>query len=56
MTDNDQFVGVRGDKIVVLAPKQSMARAQALRHAAWIVALADEDEEFPAVLEAVRRS
>ena len=33
-----------------------MTRAQALRLAAWLVALADDDDEFPAFLEAVQNT
>jgi hypothetical protein len=53
---NDQFVGGRGDGlIVVMAPKARMTRAEALRHAAWLVLVADPlGEEFARVLKAVR--
>jgi hypothetical protein len=55
-TVNDQLVGdTAGGNITVQMPKNLMTRAEALRHAAWIVALADPlEEEFPAVLAAVR--
>ncbi len=53
-TDNNQSVGVRGDEVVILLPQQVMSKSEALRHAAWLVALADDDDEFPAVLTAVR--
>jgi hypothetical protein len=64
--DNDQFVGgrpairdERDARVTVLAPQRSMAPAAAIRHAAWLVALAeitDPDVEgiFPHVLRAVR--
>lgn len=55
-TGNDQFAGVRGDKIVLVAPKIYMTKQEALRHAAWLVALADDDDEFPAILGAVRNT
>lgn len=53
---NDNLVGKRGDgTIVFLKPAMPMPVDEALRMAAWIVALADPlDEQFPAVLEAVR--
>jgi hypothetical protein len=53
---NDQYVGGRGDGlIVVMAPKARMTRAEALRHAAWLVLVADPmGEEFARVLSAVR--
>jgi hypothetical protein len=40
---NIQAVGVKGDDIVVLAPKQIMSKQEALVHAAWLVCLADEE-------------
>jgi hypothetical protein len=54
-TANDQLAGITGAGIVtVLMPKSRMTRAEALRHAAWLVAVADHDDEFPAILAAVR--
>ena len=55
-TFNDQFVGVNADGIVVLSPKQRMTKPEALRHAAWLVALADDDGEFADVLAAVQNT
>lgn len=55
-TFNAQMVGVSGDRIVVMMPKSSMTKAEALMHAAWLVALADNSEdnaEFKSVLDAV---
>jgi hypothetical protein len=54
-TGNDQLVGRSGDgTISVMVPSRLMTRQQALRHAAWLVAIADDDDEFPAILDAVR--
>lgn len=53
---NDQLVGAQGEEIIVMFPKQRMGKAEALRHAAWIVALADTKDEFPAVLAAVQNT
>jgi hypothetical protein len=53
-TFNRQGVGVLGEYIVVLRPMVKMTKSQALTHAAWLVALADEDGEFPKILEAVQ--
>lgn len=53
---NSQFVGMRGDAVVVTMPQPAMTKAEALRHAAWLVALADDDDQFPAILEAVKRT
>lgn len=52
---NSQLVGGNGaGEIVVAMPRARMTRDEALRHAAWLVAVADVDDEFPAVLAAVR--
>ena len=56
-THIDQFGGVAGELIIVAAPKTRMTRAEALRHAAWLVAIADESDDqeaFLAQLEAIR--
>lgn len=55
-TFNAQMVGCSGDNIIVLMPKRSMTKAEALMHAAWLVALADnsdDNSEFMSVLAAV---
>jgi tellurite resistance protein len=55
-TANVQLVGVRASGIVIMLPKRQMTKAEALLHAAWLVALADESEdhvEFKRVLDAV---
>ena len=53
-TVNDQLVGVQGEHIVVGAPKTRMTRAEALRQAAWLVALAEDGpDQFDVILEAV---
>lgn len=52
-TTNYQLVSVLRDKIIVMAPKQQMTKEQALTHAAWLVALADDDDEFDEYLHAV---
>lgn len=55
-TFNAQFVGVQGDKIIVMMPKQTMTKTEALTHAAWLVTLADDDDEFQSVLTAVHNT
>lgn len=56
-TTNSQMVGRDGTgTICILLPDIAMTRDQALRHAAWLVAIADDNDEFPAILAAVRRS
>jgi hypothetical protein len=47
---------MQGDEILVMFPKQRMSRTEALRHAAWIVALADPGDDFPVVLAAVQNT
>lgn len=57
-TTNRFMVGGVGDEILILAPPMAglpISRELALNLAAWLVALADfEDDRFPEVLEAVR--
>lgn len=54
-TFNGQLVGVLGDDIVVMKPKNRMTKAEALLQAAWLVALAEEDAgDFQRVLDAVQ--
>ena len=50
-TINDQGVGMCGNDLVVLVPKRKMTREEALRHAAWLVVLADHSENHKAFLE-----
>lgn len=50
---NMQLVSTQGKDIVVMRPKNRMTKAEALTHAAWLVALADEDDSFTDYLEAV---
>lgn len=55
-TGNDTMVAMRGDGVIgVVVPLVEFAdTAQALRHAAWIVAMADPlQRTFPKVLKAV---
>lgn len=56
--ENKFLVGVGpGDKISILKPLVlSMTREDALNLAAWLVALADEEGRFPAILEEVQNS
>ena len=57
-TMNDCMVCVSGHGVgIMLPPVGPMAKDRALRLAAWLVALAEEnDGEFAAVLEAVRNT
>ena len=54
-TVNDHLVGIQGGNVVmVLPPTAPMPHEEALRMAAWIVAIADDDDRFGAILAAVR--
>lgn len=54
-TANDQLIGAQGDYLVVNFPRQHMTKVEALRHAAWLVAMAEERPgEFDEVLAAVK--
>lgn len=54
-TTNDFLVGTCGDEITIMRPPFLLTKTEALRFAAWLVALAEEDDgEFATVLEAVR--
>jgi hypothetical protein len=55
-TTNDSMVGVRADRIAILALGVEMPKDKALRLAAWLVALADGKNEFAALLDAVRNT
>lgn len=52
---NAQMVGRNGyGEISMILPRIRMTRDEALVHAAWLVLLADDDDEFAGILEAVR--
>lgn len=55
---NIQLAGRNGHgEITVAMPRSRMTREQALVHAAWLVTLADMDEdEFAVYLDAVRNT
>lgn len=50
---NHNQVSVRDDTVVIMRPHYVMKKADALLYAAWLVALADDNHEFDAILEAV---
>lgn len=53
---NVQGVSMNGDDVVIQVPLIQMSRQNALVHAAWLIALADESEnftEFRGILKAV---
>ncbi len=57
-TANQQLVGARGDRIFVMGAIHQMTPAEARRHAAWLVIVADvidpDGTPFDEVLAAVR--
>lgn len=57
-TSNDTLVAARGGRVSVmnLGLLADMDRETALRHAAWIVAMFDRDDEFAAILQAVQET
>lgn len=56
-TFNQFLVGVRADKIHIMSPpKREITKDEALMLAAWLVVLADDDEKFPSILEAVQNT
>jgi hypothetical protein len=56
-TINDTFVSLLGEDIFFAVPcPRKMSKERALRMAAWIVAITDDNDEFPTVLEAVKNT
>ena len=55
-TSNEFQASLLGDDVVILKPPRRISKAAALRLAANLVALADDDGTFPAILEAVQNS
>lgn len=55
-TSNYQLVGVLGPNIVVGMPKRVMTKFEALVHAAYLMILAGDREEFERVLRAVEEA
>lgn len=55
-TFNRCGVGMRGERVVILRFRAELSKREAVNLAAWIVALADEDEEFKRLLQAVRNT
>jgi hypothetical protein len=59
ITTNIFLVGGQGDDITIqsyLHIQKVLTRAQALNLAAWIVAIADTNNEFEAILKAIREA
>lgn len=54
-TMNEHMVGVQGDFIVFLNPPAKITKERAIVLAAWILTLADDNDEFGIVIEAVQK-
>lgn len=56
-TTNYSLVGTNGDDIVFIRPlPQRLTKERALNLAAYLVAMADDNNQFPAILEAVQNT
>jgi len=55
-TANKFVVGNRADAIVIGRPLAVLSKGEALNLAAWLVAIADDRDEFPAILEAIKNT
>lgn len=55
-TFNKQLIGVKGNDIIIMLPKQKMSKEEALVHAAYLVVLADGEDRFQEILEAVQNT
>ncbi len=57
---NTQLVAINNSfraNVLVMIPKQSMTKREALVHAAWLVAIAEEEEgQFEEVLKQVKNT
>lgn len=53
-TINDSWVAVQAGQIVIMRQRPKLTKPEALRLAAWLVALADDEDEFMGLLDAVR--
>lgn len=55
-TTNKFMVCAKGNEFAMLRQPGNMSRDDALNLAAWLVAMADRDGKFPAILEAVQNT
>lgn len=53
-TSNAQMVGVQGNDIIILMPKQKMTKPEALVLAAWLMTLADDNDDFGLIIQKVQ--
>lgn len=52
---NEYMIGVQGDSVVFLRPPEKMTKEKALIMAAIIVSIADDNDEFGYIIEAVQK-
>jgi hypothetical protein len=52
-TMNNQGVAVMGDAVIIMRPITRMTVEEALRHAAWLIAITGDRERFEVIYEAV---
>jgi hypothetical protein len=45
-TGNDQCVGIVGKTVFVMYPKQTMSIEEAVRHACWLLVVADKSPDY----------
>jgi hypothetical protein len=50
---NVQLVAIRGSEIVIMQPRQRMSREEAINLAAYLVALADGEDDFIETLSSI---
>lgn len=55
-TANRFIVGVIADDLAIMLWQKRLTKADALNLAAWLVVLADDADEFPAYLAAVKNT
>ena len=53
--ENHQMVAKQGDTVRVMSPLPVMTKEQALIHAAWIVAIADQSDDYTEFREILKR-
>lgn len=54
---NKFFVGIAGEIVTIMKPiPPKLSKEDAINLAAWLVAVADDDDKFPAILDEIRNS
>lgn len=55
-TANKFFVSRRGEEVIILAFRAKMTRDEAIALAAWLVVMADDQDNFTEALETVKNT